>query len=98
MSGRQISHQCIKFTRSESNHIHLCTTHGDLCPGYDKYGQNHNFKGGDIIDMILDLDKLQLSYKVNDTDLGVAFSKIEPTSYRACIDICSEDDSVQIIV
>ena len=40
---------------------------------------------GDIYEMILDCHQWTLSFKVNDTDYGVAFSNIEETKYKAAI-------------
>merc|ERR1712039_294224 len=42
-------------------------------------------KGGDIVEMILDLEQRTLRYKVNDSDNGVAFENIEKTEYKAAI-------------
>ena len=42
-------------------------------------------KQGDVVVMILDLNKLELKYKVNDIDYGVAYKDVEQTSYRAGI-------------
>ena len=67
--------------------------------GWDEgwYGEKLQFKDGDIIDMILDLDERTLKYIVNGNDLGIAFEDIELTEYRACIDMCEEKTSIQIM-
>ena len=54
-------------------------------------------KTGDIVHMILDLDKLTLSFKVNDVDYGVAYDNIKQAKYRAAIWFWRELDSVTII-
>ena len=60
----------------------------------DKYGIK--CKNGDIIQMILDLDKLALSFKVNGVDYGVAFNNIKQAKYKAAIWLYHEHDSVTI--
>ena len=50
-------------------------------------------KTGDIIDMILDLNKLQINtFVLNDEDQGIAFGNIEKTSYKAAVDIWHDKD------
>ena len=56
---------------------------GDKTNSRRKYGGRCST--GDIVEMILDLDKLELKYIINDKDQGVAFTKIEATEYKACI-------------
>ena len=58
-------------------------THGDGMNA--QHGEK--CKEGDIVDMILDLERLEIRYSVNDKDLGVAFKEIEQTEYRAAV-IC----------
>ena len=42
-------------------------------------------KDGDVVEMVLDLKKFTLGYKINDNDFGPAFKEIEDTEYRvAC--------------
>ena len=41
--------------------------------------------GDRIIEMILDLDKRELRYKMNDIDYGAVFTNIEETSYKAFV-------------
>ena len=50
----------------------------------ESYGKRKS-KSGDIIEMILDLNKHTLSYMVNEEDWGTAFDNIEQTSYRAVV-------------
>ena len=52
---------------------------------------------GDVIEMILDLEKKTLSYKVNKKDYGVAFENIEDTSYKAFAFINWKDDSLELL-
>ena len=47
--------------------------------------------------MILDINKLQIKYFVNDEDYGVAFDKIENTSYRVCICVRQDEDVLQFV-
>ena len=61
-----------------------------------KYGKRR-CKTGDVVDMILDLEKLQLSYFVNEEDFGVAFDKIEDTEYRAAISMNKSPDQIELI-
>ena len=42
-------------------------------------------KKGDVIEMALDLHKLELRYNIKGKDYGAAFQNIEQTSYRACV-------------
>ena len=60
------------------------------------YGKEKCVKG-DIIDMILDLDKKELRYIRNGEDYGVAFENIEDTEYIAAIDMYGGEDSIQIM-
>ena len=52
---------------------------------------------GDIVEMILDLDKLQLRYKVNGNNYGIAFENIEQTEYIAAVSMFKETDCIQLI-
>ena len=42
-------------------------------------------KTGDIIEIILDFDKLTLKFNINDQDMGIAHSDIEDTEYRVAL-------------
>ena len=59
----------------------------DVWSGTKKDGDEYGIRceEEDIIEMTLDLNRYELSYKVNDTDYGVAYKDIEQTSYRAGI-------------
>ena len=51
------------------------------------YKKNNNYgaiwnKKGDILEIVLNLDKRTLSFKVNDKDFGVAFENIKVAKYR----------------
>ena len=77
---------------------------GDTCVGYaftsegqmtnikdvtewgDKYGDG--WKSGDLIEMMVDFTKLQLSLKINDIDCGKVFH-IDETKYKAAISVDS---------
>ena len=52
---------------------------------------------GDVIDMILDLDALQIRFIVNDEDWGIAWKDIEKTEYTAVASANVEDDAIQLI-
>ena len=52
---------------------------------------------GDIIEMTLDLDKLQISYKVNEKDCGVAFKDIESMEYKACLCVHFKGDTIDLL-
>ena len=55
------------------------------------------FEDGDIIEMILDLNKKQLSFTCNAEDYGVAFDNIEDTSYRGCVSFYDCDYSIELL-
>ena len=52
------------------------------CTG-EQYGKK--CEAGDIVHMSLDLNKMELSYKVNDVDYGVAYDNIKESKYRAAV-------------
>ena len=52
---------------------------------------------GDIIDMILDLNKLQLRYRVNGEDFGIAKDNIEQTAYQATVSFYYAGDSILLM-
>ena len=64
--------------------------------GRHKYGKRR-CKTGDIVDMILDLEKLELRYMVNDEDFGIAFENIEDTEYKAAISMNKSPDEIELI-
>jgi len=53
-------------------------------------------RGGDIVEMHIDLTRCQLSFKINGVDYGKAFD-IEKTAYRAAVNMSQVDDAVEII-
>eukprot|EP01083_Nonionella_stella_P126425 382661_1 len=70
---------------------------GDLGDGrhdVDSYGTR--CVKGDIIDMILDLNKLELKYVVNDKDYGVAFN-VEKTSYKAVLNMSGYGYAIELV-
>eukprot|EP01084_Bolivina_argentea_P166138 288520_1 len=70
-------------------------TSGDWAGNPRHYGK-FKPKEGDIIEMIVDFDSLELSYIVNGIDFGVAF-KIEKTEYRAAIAMYYLADSITLL-
>ena len=54
-------------------------------------------KRGDIIDMCLDLNTLELRYKINDKDYGKAFDIPPGSSWRACVSLFGQDNVVRLI-
>ena len=72
------------------------TNPGDPGNAGKKYGSK-KLESGDIIEVILDLNKLCLSYKVNDIDLGVAFKNIEKTTYRAAVTFYNKNEKISFI-
>ena len=77
--------------------------YGNLGKGYgtvvrdDWVERRYKCKNGDLIEMIVDMDKLSISYKVNDKDFGVAFEEIDETEYRAGITTCYRDSRYTFI-
>ena len=52
---------------------------------------------GDVVEMILDLEKRTLGHKVNEKDYGVAFENIEDTSYKAFSFMNWKNDSIELL-
>ena len=61
-----------------------------------RYGTRQAYSG-DVIEMILNLNKREISYSLNDVDLGIAFSDIEVTQYKAVVSTNGAGQSVQFI-
>ena len=83
-------------------------SHGSLSFGDkdDSWGGNDSFRAakrwrcdeGDVVEMILDLNKLELRYIIPDVAGEiVAFTEIENTAYRAAIGIFNSKDSIEFI-
>ena len=70
-------------------------TYGYVFIHADRYGVP--IYNGDILEMIVDLERLTVSYKVNDVNQGTAFKDIEKTTYRACITLGCLKDSFTLI-
>ena len=70
-------------------------TYGDA-DGTGRYGEK-KCVSGDIVEMILDLNKYELSFTCNGQDFGVAFQKMEKTTYRAVIDAYYNGDEIELI-
>ena len=51
---------------------------------------------GDVVEMHVDLERLELSYVINGTDYGTAFN-IEKTAYRAAVNLSQIGDCIEII-
>ena len=64
--------------------------------GWDRYG-NGKPKDGDIIEMVLDLDKGTVQYFHNDVDLGIAYRNIAQKPYRAAVSMFHEEDCIELI-
>ena len=65
---------------------------------YKSYGKQ--FKENDIINMILNLKKRTISYKINDIDQGVAYNNIvvgNDVNYKLAVTLGATNNSLQII-
>ena len=51
---------------------------------------------GDVIEMILDLNKMKLSYFCNGEDYGRAYKSLEKTGYKAVVH-CGQGESVELL-
>ena len=49
------------------------------------YGKEPRYNYDNVIEMILDLNKLTLSFIIDGKDYGVAFENIKPSRYKACM-------------
>ena len=84
-----------------SNSTYVFATDRQCCNIYEKgaeWNTNQPYgklcKQDDIVDMILDFNKLQLRFKINGIDYGVAFKNIETTTYRAAITLFNSADEI----
>ena len=83
---------------------HACLSKGDEGDGdkgTDSWYLSHGGLAprcveGDVVEMILDLDALELKYAVNDVEYGVAF-KVENTSYRAVVSAYGDGDVLELL-
>ena len=74
----------------------LINTKTGICKKDDKdYGIKCD--QGDIIEMFVDMNKLELSYVVNGQDFGVAF-KIRDSYYQAAINLFCTGDSITLLL
>ena len=66
---------------------------------FGSYGSDYGAicADGDIIEMILDMNKMTLSYKVNDKEYGVAFHNIDNTKYKAGLTMCHKTSKYEFI-
>ena len=81
---------------AEGKHYTYNLTNQMVFPGFAKYGQKA-CGTGDEIEMILDLNKKELRYKVNNQDYGVAHDNIEQTSYQAAVSFFQSNDCIQLL-
>ena len=74
----------------------LTNDHGYL-GNYSEYAERiENHEIACIVEMILDLDNLTLSYIVNDKDYGKAFD-VEKCGYRAAVYMVNKGNSISLI-
>ena len=52
---------------------------------------------GDIIDMYLDMNKLELSYAINNKNYGVA-CKVDKCEYKAVVYIRTQNQQIDLII
>ena len=62
----------------------------------DKYSYGFRVWSGSIICIVLDFNKLSLSYTINGTDYGVAF-KIKKSKYRLAVSSRHKKDSIELL-
>ena len=85
-----------KFYGYSSTHGQLTSGDQDFAWEKCRYGER-KCQQGDVIDMILDLNKLEIRYFVNHRDYGVAFENIDDTSYRVCICVHEKKDVLKFV-
>ncbi len=61
-----------------------------------KYGKK--CKTNDTIEMRLDLNKRVIEYALNGQSLGIAFTNIEQTSYRAVVTMYLNGEKLELLV
>ncbi len=61
----------------------------------DSYGKES--KGGDIIEMIVDLDNMTLRYTINGEDQGIAHKDLDPNTYRVAVYLYDQDCKIELI-
>ena len=66
--------------------------------GYTSADQKYGVKckNGTIVEMLLDMNELTLSYKINDKDYGKAFD-VEKCKYRAAVYMLTENDAITLL-
>ena len=80
---------------------HGCLCHGDAGKGLQRDWSwvprsDYECGSGDVIDMELDFNSLELGYRANGKHLGTAF-QVENTSYRAGIAAYSAGDVIELV-
>lgn len=89
------------FTTNDCEGYAFVTLAGKLTnpksPGnyWKEYGKKCDV--GQEIEMILDMDKLELSYKIDDVPYGVAFPHLKNSSYRAAIYFYDKGSSITLL-
>lgn len=58
------------------------------------YGQS--YRSGDVISVLLDMDRRTVAFEKNDVPLGTAFTDIEPAVYPA-VSLYARNDAFRII-
>lgn len=71
-----------------------CTTAGD---NKSKPYSDRRVQSGDIVDMILDFNKSELSYNLNDKPQGIAFTNIEQCDYVVCISLYARTNEIKLL-
>ena len=96
------SGKCYSYVISHASlSVGDCKTHDLEDFDYDGSFQEANgwcCKEGDVVEIILDIDKLELRYKIpSNADEIIAFEGIENTEYRAGIAMYNDGDAIQFI-
>ena len=68
---------------------------GKIYPSDIKYGKRCT--KNDIIEMIVDCDKAEISYKINGINYGKAFDIDTNNTYQVCINLDETGDSIQLL-
>eukprot|EP01084_Bolivina_argentea_P225048 380405_1 len=72
----------------------LCCGNGNIRPNEENFC--HKCVEADIIEMTFDPINMELSYKINDKDLGIAFSNIIKRKYRLAIALYNKAPGSQL--
>ena len=55
------------------------------------------FEKDTVIEMVLNMDKSSIHYKIDDKDYGIATDKLSGDKYRLVINLCFTDDCVELL-